>query len=56
MRFVAKALGNRAGQVVGTTGMSVGEMAVDALLEPLRNAAETERSHRDRMQPCFGTG
>ena len=55
MRFVADALRYRAGQPVGTTGMSVGEMAVYAVVKPLRNGADGKRRRRQRMQPCLGT-
>ncbi len=56
MRFVADALGYGAGQPIGGAGMSVGKMAVDALVEPLRDAAHTECRCRKRMQTCFGSG
>src|SRR6267143_1112030 len=56
MRFVAKALGYGAGQSVGGAGLSVGEMTVDSLVEPLRDTAHTECHRRKRMQSCFGAG
>jgi hypothetical protein len=56
MRLVAHALSYRSSKSVRTTRMSVSEMAVDALMKPLRNAADRERSRGKRMQSRFGSG
>ena len=56
MRLVAYALGYSGSKSVGTTRMGVREMAVDAVMKPLRNATDSERHCWKRMQSCFGSG